>query len=220
MRRLLGSVVSTVLITAIIGLAPPAQAGGTPERFTYHSTGLSTSWNERQSISADAYERVRWYVNAYLRQEGSRQRFSAYVSRYEYLCERREGSNRFRCHLVSRFFGVERDLADVTFNVDPKFDDAMFVGDLRLRQVKNHEVVAVKNVHVSASLVGRGDVYRQKESYTTWDGNCPEARYRFEYRYRRADASVSITGDLTASPEKVRASMSDADGFVLRRKCD
>src|SRR6188508_2738267 len=131
MRRLLGSVVSTVLITAIVGLAPPAQAGGTPERFTYHTTGLSTSWNERQSISADAYERVRWYVNAYLRQEGSRRRFSAYVSRYEDLCERREGSNRFRCHLVSRFFGVERDLADVTFNVDPKLDDAMFVGDLR-----------------------------------------------------------------------------------------
>ena len=220
MRRLLGSVVSAVLITTIVGLVVPAQASGTPERFTYHSTGLSASWSERQSISADAYERVRWYANAYLSQEGPRQRFSAYVSRYEYLCERREGSNRFRCHLVSRFFGVERDLADVTFNVDKDLDTAAMAGDFRLRQVKDHEVVAVKNVHLSASLVGRGDVYRQKESYTTWDGTCPEARYRFEYRYRRADASVSVTGDLTANPEKVRASMSDSDGFVLRRKCD
>jgi hypothetical protein len=221
MRRLLGSVVSTVLITTIIGLAPSAQASGTPERFRYHSIGLFTSWDERHVISADAYERVNWYVNGYLSREGTDQRFRAYVSRYEYLCKRREADpDRFRCSLVSRMSVIRRHLADVTFSVDRDLDAATLAGDFRLRQVEHHEVVAVKQGHISATLVGRGELYRQDESYTIWDGNCPESRYRFEYRYRRASASVSMTGDFTAELDKIRrASMSDQDGFVLRRDC-
>jgi hypothetical protein len=221
MRRLLTAVVSAVLITTILGLAPSAQAAGTPERFKYHSTSLYTSWEQRQSISADAYERVRWYVSGYLRREGSDQRFSAYLSRYDYLCERREADpSRFRCSLVSRMFAVERQLSDVTFSVDSKLNTAALSGDFRLKQVEHHEVVAVKRVHVSTTLAGRGDVYRQRESYTVWDGKCPEARYRFEYRYRRATATLSMSGDFTAELHDLRrSSMSESNGFVIRRDC-
>jgi hypothetical protein len=222
MRRLLGLVVSTVLVTTVLGLGASAQASGSPERFKYHSTGLSTSWEERHSISADAYERVNWYVNGYLSREGTDERFRAYVSRYEYLCERREDKpDRFRCSLVSRMSGIVRNLADVTFSVDRDLGAAVLAGAFRLRQVKHQEVVAVKHVQISVELVGRGDVYRSLDTYTRWDGNCPESRYRFEYRYRRATASVSMTGDFSASLEKLnRASMYVQDGSVLRRHCD
>jgi hypothetical protein len=221
MRRLLASVVSTVLITAIVWLPSAAGAAGTPERFKYRSTGLSASWEQRHAISADSYERVRWYVDGYLRHEGTEQRFTAYVSRYQYLCKRRQSDpDRFRCSLVSRMTAVERDLSDVTFSVDRELDAGTLAGDFRLRQVENHEVVAVKRVHISTTLAGRGDVYRQTESYTVWDGTCPEARYRFEYRYRRASATLSMTGDFTAElSDARRASMSDSDGFVIRRDC-
>jgi hypothetical protein len=221
MRRLLGLVVSAVLVVAVFGLAPSAHAGGSPDRSTYHSVGLSTSWEERHRISDDAYERVNWYVNGYLSREGGDERFRAYVSRYDYLCKRRQDRpNRFRCSLVTRMTGIERDLADVTFSVDKDLGDAALAGDFQLRQLEHHEVVAVKSVHLSAQLVGRGELYRSKDSYTNWDGNCPESRYRFEYRYRRGLASVSITGDFSASLEGLRrAWMSDQDGFVLRRDC-
>jgi hypothetical protein len=222
MRRLSGFVVSAVLVTTVIGLAPPAQASGAPERFAYHSTGLFTSWEEGQRISADAYEKTDWYVSGYLSREGADERFRAYVSRYERLCTRRDdGSDRFRCSLVSRMTGISRDLADVTFSVDNDLGAATLAGAFRLRQVEHKEVVAVKDVRISVDLVGRGDLYRSRDSYTNWDGNCPESRYRFQYRYRRAYASVSMTGDFSASLEKLqRASMSDQDGFVLRRQCD
>ncbi len=222
MRRLFGLVVSSVLVATVLGLGSSAQASGSPERFKYHATGLSTSWEERHPISADAYERVNWYVNGYLSREGTDERFRAYVSRYESLCERREDNpDRFRCSLVSRMTGIVRNLADVTFSVDRDLGAAVLAGDFRLRQVKHQEVVAVKNIHISVELVGRGDVYREEQTYTSWDGNCPQSRYRFEYRYRRATASVSMTGDFSASLEKLnRASMSDQDGSVLRRDCD
>jgi hypothetical protein len=221
MRRLLGFVVSTVLVATVLGLGSSAQASGSPERLTYHSTGLSTSWEERHAISADAYERVNWYVNGYLSREGTDERFRAYVSRYEYLCERREDKpDRFRCSLRARMSGIVRDLADVTFNVDRDLGAAALAGAFRLRQVKHQEVVAVKNVQISVELVRRGELYRSTQTYTNWDGGCPESRYRFEYRYQHATARVSMTGDFSASLDKARASMSDQDGFVLRRHCD
>jgi len=221
MRRLLGLVVSTVLVATVLGLGSSAQASGSPERFRYHSTGLSTSWEERHPISADAYERVNWYVNGYLSREGTDERFRAYVSRYESLCTRREDKpDRFRCSLVSRMSGIVRNLADVTFSVDKDLGAAALAGAFRLRQVKHQEVVAVKHVQISVELVPRGELYRSTQTYTNWDGNCPESRYRFEYRYQRATASVSMTGDFSASLDKARASMSDQDGFVLRRHCD
>jgi hypothetical protein len=117
--------------------------------------------------------------------------------------------------------GIRRDLADVTFSVDNDLGAATLTGAFRLRQVEHKEVVAVKDVRIAVNLAGRGDLYRSKESYTRWDGNCPESRYRFQYRYRRAYASVSMTGDFSVSLEKLkRSSMSDQDGFVLRRQCD
>jgi hypothetical protein len=116
--------------------------------------------------------------------------------------------------------GTSRDLTAVTFSVDKDLGASALEGTFRLRQVEHKEVVAVKHVHLSVELTGRGDVYRSKESYTNWDGNCPSSRYRFEYRYRRAYANVSMTGDFTASLQNLtRASMSDQDGFVLRRDC-
>ncbi len=221
MRRLLGLVVSTVLVVTVLGLGSSAQASGSPERFRYHSTGLSTSWEERHPISADAYERVNWYVNGYLSREGTDERFRAYVSRYESLCTRREDKpDRFRCSLVSRMSGIVRDLADVTFSVDKDLGAAALAGAFRLRQVKHQEVVAVKHVQISVELVPRGELYRSTQTYTNWDGSCPESRYRFEYRYQHATASVSMTGDFSASLDKARASMSAQDGFVLRRHCD
>jgi hypothetical protein len=222
MRRLLGLVVSTVLATTVLGLGPSAQAAGSPERFKYQSTGFYASWDERHPISADAYERVNWYVSGYLSREGKDERFRAYLSRYEYLCKRREDRpNSFRCSLVSRMTGIKRDLADVAFSVDKDLGAAALAGAFTLRQVKHQEVVAVKHVQISAELVGRGEIYRTTYSYTNWDGNCPQSRYRFEYRYRRAYASVSMTGDFSAALDKLKsASMSDSDGYVLRRECD
>lgn len=215
MRRFL---VLTVLACLFLGLAPSAQASQ-PERFVYKAHGFYTSWREQRPISADAYLKINWSVYASYSQEGQEKRFRSSVYRYEYRCEVQK--SRDRCHLRSRMEGSERNLGDVTFWVDPDLGTAGLTSAFRLRQVKNHEVVAVRNVEISARLTGRGDVYRSRSSYANWDGTCPESRYRFEDRYHRAFARISMTGDLQASLKKLkRASIFDYDGFVLRRKCD
>jgi hypothetical protein len=215
MRRFL---VFAVFASLFLGLAPTARASQ-PERFVYEANGFYLSWRDQRPVSANIYLKIYWNVYASDSREGQERSFRASVYRNVDRCERQDG--RDRCHNRSRMQGIERDLADVTFWVDPDLGTAGLTGAFRLRQVKHHEVVALKNVEISARLVGRGDVYRSRSSYTNWDGTCPESRYRFEDRYHRASARVSMTGDVQASLKKLkRASIFDYNGFVLRRKCD
>lgn len=216
MRRF---VVFTVLACLFLGLASPSQASQ-PKRFVYDAHGFYTFWRDQRPISADAYLKINWYASASSSREGQDDGFWSSVYRYQYRCERRE-EGRDRCHLRSRMGGRERDLSDVTFWVDPDLDTAGLAGSYRLRQVKDHEVVAVRNIDISVELRGRGEVYRSMSSYTNWDGTCPESRYRFQERYHRAYASVTMTGDFRASRTRIKgASMYEYEGFVLRRKCD
>jgi hypothetical protein len=215
MRRLLAFV---IVACVLLGVAPAAHASK-PEKFDYRSIGLYTSWRERQQLSADEYLRIRWSVYASDSREGHDRRFRASVYRAEYRCEQTAGHD--PCHRGSYMFGIERDLADVSFHVDQDLGTASLAGAFRLRQFKHDEVVAVKNVEVSATLVGRGDVYRERYSSKSWDGTCLESWYRAEYRYRRAYADVSVTGDVQSSVERVKqSSIFDYDGSVLRRTCD
>jgi hypothetical protein len=218
MRRFLLFVVLVVLGVGLI--APGAAASGKPTKERYASSGFYTSWRQREPISTDAYYRITWYVSMYQSQEGQRKFFSAYVSRYVSKCTVESGGHT-RCHTVSRLFGVRRDPASVEFNVENDLSAASLSGAFRLRDRQNGEVVEVKHVQISASLTAVGEVYRSRSSYTNWDGNCPESRYRFEYQRTRALADVTVTGDfqITQTGSK-RGSIFEENGFVKRRKCD
>ena len=218
MRRFLVFVVLAVM--AIGSIAPAAIAGGKPHKSRYSSSGFYTSWRERQRISSDSYYRISWYVSAYASQEGRRDFFSAYVSRYQSKCTV-ETTSRTRCHTVSRLFGVRRDPADVHYTADKDLATASLSGAFRLRDRRHGEVLEVKNVEVSANLTGTGEIYRSRSSYTIWDGKCPEARYRFEYQQIRALADVTVTGDFDVTlTDHKNASIWKDEGSVLRRKCD
>lgn len=216
MRRYLAA---AVLVATVLSLPVPAAAGEPPRRFEYHAAGFYASWRERQPVSDDVYLKISWYVDVYASSEGNREDFWAGVSRYASRCERQEG--RDRCRFEDRISGVLRDADDVDFLMDRDLESASFAGSFRLRTRVDREIVPVGTVDVSAALVGRGEIYRSRSSYTNWDGTCPESRYRFQERYRRAFATVSITGDFSGAVERTKsASLFEYDGRVLRRECD
>ena len=218
MRRFLVFVLLGFLGLGLV--APAAAAAGKPTKERYAATGFYTSWRQRERISSDAFYRISWYVSIYESQEGQRKFFSAYVSRYVSKCKIESGQHT-RCHTVSRLFGVRRDPSSVEFNVQSDLSAASLSGAFRLRDRENGEVVDVKHVQIAASLTAKGEVYRSRSSYTNWDGNCPENRYRFEYQTTRALSDVTVTGDFQITQKGLkRGSIFDENGFVLRRKCD
>ncbi len=207
-------------ITGLGLVAPPAAANGQPTKERYASTGFYTSWRQRERISSDAFYRISWYVSVYESREGQRKFFSSYASRYVSKCTVESGGHT-RCHTVSRLFGVRRDPASVAFNIESDLSAASLSGAFRLRDRENGEVVDVKHVQISASLTAIGEVYRSRSSYTNWDGNCPESRYRFEYQRTRAVSDVTITGDFQITQTGLkRGSIFKETGFVKHRKCD
>jgi hypothetical protein len=201
-------------------LAPAAAAGSKPTKERYASSGFYTSWRQRERISSDAFFRISWYVSAYDAMEGQREFFSTYVSRYVSRC-RVESNGHTRCHTVSRLFGVRRDPTEVNFTTAKDLSAASVSGPIRLRDREHGEVVEVKHIQLAATLSGTGEVYTSRSSYTNWDGNCPESRYRFEYQRIRALADITITGDFTITQTNLkRGSIFRETGFVLRRHCD
>jgi hypothetical protein len=216
MRRFFVFVVSSLIG---VSLFAPSASAGTYTRETYSAQGFYASFGQRQRIDSDSYYRIRWYVSAYDSFEDKDERFRAYVSRYVSQCDVVTNS-RVRCHTVSRLSGVRQSPSAVNFVVDKDLTTASMSGTWTLKQVKNHVVVDTKTVQVSASLTARGTTSRSRETYTTWEGNCPRSRYRFTYEYTRAFADVTITGDLEASATGLKsASIWQNDGFVKHRKC-